>query len=791
MRVPITVNNKGGFRPAFKIYTMKYILVFVLLISGVAYGQTRYYIRADSTVLEKVGGSNELVIKNDTKDSLGALVNIGGGKTAFQRGRASGDTLFLGRDTIIGIGAGGSAFTPAITPPQITSDEDNYNPTGLATAAVVRLDADDSGVPGSPRQITGLEGGVEGRTIVIYNIGINDIQFPEESGSSDPENGFVFSSSSARTFTLIPEQSVMMRYDGTTQRWRTVSFPTMDQIFAEEDYQVRLNRDARFVAAGVDFQVWDAQNILLDMQNRFQVSVADVPTSLVMESSGVEFDHVDSLYFANVGSLDVLTDLKILARDTNTNQLYSIPADLLGGGGSGITIGTTTVTSGTNTRVLFNNAGVAGEYTISGTGNVAMTTSPTFTTPIVNVGSDATGDIYYRSGGGVFTRLGVGTDGEVLTLVSGLPSWEAGGGGGANLSYDATNHEVDISGGGTSAVIPLAVDDGATEGLASFTAADFIITAGNVSIDYANGQAASASVNGFTTTGTQTFAGNKTYNGFITFAGSTLTGGSILASVGGSNGNFIFVGGLAVAAGTADAALLVQGASSTQYRGTFNGTTSTVLTANNNYGTLIMGSSAITEGTSGTHPLLASVIIKAPTITGGTATVTNTASLYIQGAPSATVTGVNTALYVAAGGVRLGGIGGAGMVQSDADGDLSVIAYTAPTTYTPTLTNTTNVAASTAYTTWYYRFGDMVHVWGEVSIDATTLGLGTRLNITLPVATSFTDPRDLAGTGAFENNTVVQIRANTATGGAEFIFTPVDASNNTYSFHFTYKYTTP
>lgn len=71
------------------------------------------------------------------------------------------------------------------------------------------------------------------------------------------------------------------------------------------------------------------------------------------------------------------------------------------------------------------------------------------------------------------------------------------GGASFNLSYDATNHEVDISGGGTSAVVPLAVDDGATEGLASFAAADFTATAGNVVIDYANGQAATSGQDGF------------------------------------------------------------------------------------------------------------------------------------------------------------------------------------------------------------------------------------------------------------------------------------------------------
>ena len=49
----------------------------------------------------------------------------------------------------------------------------------------------------------------------------------------------------------------------------------------------------------------------------------------------------------------------------------------------GITIGTTTITSGTTTRILYDNAGVVGEYTISGSGTiVAMATAPTFGTSI-------------------------------------------------------------------------------------------------------------------------------------------------------------------------------------------------------------------------------------------------------------------------------------------------------------------------------------------------------------------------------------------------------------------------
>lgn len=52
-------------------------------------------------------------------------------------------------------------------------------------------------------------------------------------------------------------------------------------------------------------------------------------------------------------------------------------------GDNSITVGTTTVSAGTTTRILYDNAGVVGEYTISGSGtSVAMSTAPTFATSI-------------------------------------------------------------------------------------------------------------------------------------------------------------------------------------------------------------------------------------------------------------------------------------------------------------------------------------------------------------------------------------------------------------------------
>lgn len=52
---------------------------------------------------------------------------------------------------------------------------------------------------------------------------------------------------------------------------------------------------------------------------------------------------------------------------------------LTAGGAAGLTVGTSTITSGTTTRVLYDNAGTLGEYAITGTGSVVMSASPTIT----------------------------------------------------------------------------------------------------------------------------------------------------------------------------------------------------------------------------------------------------------------------------------------------------------------------------------------------------------------------------------------------------------------------------
>lgn len=48
----------------------------------------------------------------------------------------------------------------------------------------------------------------------------------------------------------------------------------------------------------------------------------------------------------------------------------------------------------------------------------------TLTSPVINTGSDATGDMYYRNSGGIFTRLAIGSADQVMTVAGGVPTWQ-------------------------------------------------------------------------------------------------------------------------------------------------------------------------------------------------------------------------------------------------------------------------------------------------------------------------------------------------------------------------------
>jgi hypothetical protein len=103
----------------------------------------------------------------------------------------------------------------AITPAALAADTNNYNPTGLDTAGILRISAS------TEVNLSGLAAQAAGRLIFIHNVGANRINIPNQSGLSDAENRFALPGGA--TVPLEHSAIALVQYDGTAARWRVVA----------------------------------------------------------------------------------------------------------------------------------------------------------------------------------------------------------------------------------------------------------------------------------------------------------------------------------------------------------------------------------------------------------------------------------------------------------------------------------------------------------------------------------------------------------------------------------------
>ncbi len=141
--------------------------------------------------------------------------------------------------------------------------------------------------------------------------------------------------------------------------------------------------------------------------------------------------------------------------------------------------------------------------------------------------------------------------------------------------------------------------------------------------------------------------------------------------------------------------------------------------------------------------------------------------------------------------VLIGAIGAAGST-CDVAGSLQCDSITNDTglasgTYTPTLTNTTNIAASTAYTAQYMRVGSVVTVSGKVNIDPTAAG-AILLEMSLPVASNFSAEEQCGGNATTDTalDDSLAIAAEVTNNRASFHGTAISTVNSVFHFTFTY-----
>lgn len=99
-----------------------------------------------------------------------------------------------------------------------------------------------------------------------------------------------------------------------------------------------------------------------------------------------------------------------------------------------------TLTSPFTTNLTATNTTLIGVHTVTGT----TTLSGKLT---LTLGSDATGDVFYRNSSGYLTRLGIGSDGQVLKLASGLPTWASDSAGASVIvrAYATTSQTLSTS----------------------------------------------------------------------------------------------------------------------------------------------------------------------------------------------------------------------------------------------------------------------------------------------------------------------------------------------------------
>lgn len=108
---------------------------------------------------------------------------------------------------------GSVQFGSHISPAQITANQNDYNPTGLTAASVLRLSSDAS------RNITGLVTALlTSRTMLITNVGTQDIVLVNQSASSTADYRFEIGAN----ITIGANEGVILLYDTTSRRWRCV-----------------------------------------------------------------------------------------------------------------------------------------------------------------------------------------------------------------------------------------------------------------------------------------------------------------------------------------------------------------------------------------------------------------------------------------------------------------------------------------------------------------------------------------------------------------------------------------
>lgn len=107
-------------------------------------------------------------------------------------------------------------LTGVISPVITSTPQNNWSPTGLSTANVIRV-----GSSTVNPNITGIVAQAAGTILYIINVLANPVTLANEDGSSTAANRIVHTFDAPN---LLTNQSMTLWYDGTSSRWRVIAF---------------------------------------------------------------------------------------------------------------------------------------------------------------------------------------------------------------------------------------------------------------------------------------------------------------------------------------------------------------------------------------------------------------------------------------------------------------------------------------------------------------------------------------------------------------------------------------
>lgn len=318
----------------------------------------------------------------------------------------------------------GVSLTGVISPAQITSNQNDYNPTGLATASIVNLSSD------AARNVSGLAGGAEGRVVSLLNTGNQIITLLDESASSTAANRFTLGADLA----VGGKQAVMLRYDGTAARWYALARPGSSgsgQLMAASN----LSDLASSATARVNLGIRD---VLTANRTYYVRTDGSNSNDGLSNTSGGAFLTIQKAYDVIVSRLDLsgFTVTIQIADGTYTGGL-SIAAPWSGGG----------------TIVVQGNSGTPSNVLISVTSNNAIANSSTLpgklTVKDLKLQSATSGALLLNSGVGLieFSNIVFGAAAGSGHIVASGPAARITGAGNYSITGGGSTHNESIYGG--------------------------------------------------------------------------------------------------------------------------------------------------------------------------------------------------------------------------------------------------------------------------------------------------------------------------------------------------------